>query len=67
MSEAGAKANADAICLSFAKTAKANGIDLYQFLGKLITVVPNLPFHQQTEILHNYMPWSENIQTTCTK
>ena len=65
VSEAGAKANA--ICLSLAETAKANGIDFYQYLVKLMAELPNVPFHQQPEILHDYMPWSENIQATCAK
>ncbi|MEK4384796.1 IS66 family transposase [Solibacillus sp. FSL W7-1464] len=65
VSEAGA--NANAICLSLAETAKANGIDFYQYLVKLMTELPNISFHQQPEILHNYMPWSENIQATCAK
>ncbi|MGY3190399.1 hypothetical protein ACVWXS_005135 [Lysinibacillus sp. TE18511] len=54
VSEAGAKANA--ICLSLAETAKANGIDFYQYLVTLMTELPNLPIHQQPEILNNYMP-----------
>lgn len=65
VSEAGAQANA--ICLSLAETAKANGIDFYQYLVKLLTELPNLPIHQQPEILQQYLPWSENIQATCAK
>jgi len=65
VSEAGAKANA--ICLSLAETAKANGIDFYQYLVKLLTDLPNLRIHQQPEILQLYMPWSKNIQATCAK
>ena len=65
MSEAGAQANA--ICLSLAETAKANGIDFYQYSVKLLTELPNLPIHQQPEILQQYLPWSENIQATCAK
>ena len=65
VSEAGAQANA--ICLSLAETAKANGIDFYQYLVKLLTELPNLPLHQQPEILQQYSPWSENIQATCAK
>lgn len=65
VSEAGAKANA--ICLSLAETVKANGIDFYRYLVKLLTELPTLPIHQQPDILHNYMPWSENIYTTCAK
>ena len=39
VSEAGAKANA--ICLSIAETAKANGVDFYRYLLKLLTDFPN--------------------------
>lgn len=65
MSEAGAQANA--ICLSLAETVKANGIDFYQYLVKLLAELPNLPIHQQSEVLQNYLPWSEHIQATCAK
>ena len=53
VSEAGAHSNA--ICLSLAETAKANGIDFYQYLVKLMTDLPNLPFQQQPEILERYL------------
>lgn len=60
VSEAGAKANA--ICLSIAETTKANGVDFYRYLLKLLTDLPNLNFYQQPEILNQYMPWSKMIQ-----
>jgi transposase len=60
--EAGAKVNA--ICLSIAETAKANGVDFYQYLMKLMT---NLDIHQKSGILNQYMPWSKNIQATYGK
>lgn len=65
VSEAGAKANA--ICLSIAETSKANGVDFYQYLMKLMTDLPNLDIHRNLEILNQYMPWSKNIQTACGK
>lgn len=65
VSEAGAKANA--LCLSLAETAKANGVDFYQYLVKLLTDLPNLPIHQQPDLLQEYMPWSKSIQATCAK
>lgn len=65
MSEAGARANA--ICLSLAETAKANGIDYYQYLVKLFTDLPSLPIHQQPEISKDYLPWSKSIQEACAK
>ena len=65
VSEAGARTNA--ICLSLAETAKANDIDFYQYLVKLFTDLPNLPIHQQPDILKEYMPWAKNIQESCAK
>ena len=65
VSEAGAKANP--ICLSLAETVKTNGIYFYQYLVKLFTDLPNLPIHQQPDILKDYMPSSKSIQATCEK
>ncbi|GGN59850.1 hypothetical protein GCM10007971_23380 [Oceanobacillus indicireducens] len=65
VSEAGAEANA--ICLSMAETAKANGVDFYQYLVKLRTKLPNLDIHRTLETLNQYMPWSKTIQATCAK
>ena len=63
VSEAGAKANA--ICLSIAETAKANGVDFYRYLLKLLTDFPNLDIYPHSEILNQYMPWSKMIQAEC--
>ncbi|MCB7069227.1 transposase [Caldibacillus sp. 210928-DFI.2.22] len=65
VSEAGAKANA--ICLSIAETAKANGVDFYQYLVKLLRDLPNLDIHRNPEIINNYLPWSKMIQAECVK
>lgn len=65
VSEAGAKANA--ICLSIAETAKANGVDFYQYLVKLLRDLPNLDIHRNPEIINNYLPWSKTIQAECVK
>ena len=60
VSEAGAQANA--ICLSIAETAKSNGVDFYEYIKKLLTDLPNISIHQKPEILNQYMPWSKMIQ-----
>lgn len=65
VSEAGAQANA--ICLSIAETAKSNGVDFYEYIKKLLTDLPNISIHQKPEILNQYMPWSKMIQETCMK
>ncbi|MFC5557507.1 transposase domain-containing protein [Ureibacillus thermophilus] len=63
VSESGADANA--ICLSLAETAKANGIDFYQYLVKVLSELSSLPIHQQPEILDRYLPWSKTICESC--
>ncbi|ARK26389.1 hypothetical protein SporoP37_16550 (plasmid) [Sporosarcina sp. P37] len=55
VSEAGARANANAICLSLAETAKSNGIDFYEYLKKLLTDLPNLDIHQHPKTLDQYL------------
>lgn len=65
VSEAGARANA--ICLSIAETAKANGIDFYEYLVKLMSELPSLNIQRYPEILNNYLPWSARIKATCSK
>lgn len=65
VSEVGARANA--ICLSIAETAKANGVDVYQYLVKVLADLPNLDIHRNSEILNQYMPWSKHIQAACGK
>ncbi|WP_425471034.1 transposase domain-containing protein [Ureibacillus thermophilus] len=48
-----------------AETAKANGIDFYQYLVKVLSELPSLPIHQQPEILDRYLPWSKTIRESC--
>jgi transposase len=62
-----ADAQANAICLSLAETAKANGLDFYQYLIKLLTDLPNLDLRQQPDLLDRYLPWSKHIQEACEK
>lgn len=38
------------ICLSLAETAKANGIEFYQYLVKLLIELSTLPIYQQSEL-----------------
>lgn len=65
VSESGAKANA--VCLSIAETAKANGIDFYRYLVKVLTDLPSMEIYQKPEIIDQYLPWSKMIQMECGK
>ncbi|WP_162491219.1 transposase domain-containing protein, partial [Bacillus kwashiorkori] len=64
VSEAGAKANA--ICLSIAETAKANGVDFYRYLVKLLKDLPNLDIHRNPDVINLYLPWSKMIRKECS-
>lgn len=65
VSEAGAQANA--VCLSLAETAKIQKIDFYAYLEKLLRELPTLNFQQNPDLLDNYLPWSKNIRLSCGK
>ena len=65
VSEAGAQANA--VCLSLAETAKIQKIDVYAYLEKLLMELPTLNFQQNPDLLDNYLPWSKNIRLSCGK
>ncbi|MGX7031687.1 IS66 family transposase [Vagococcus zengguangii] len=62
-SELGATTNA--IVYSIMETAKANGLNPYSYLCRLLTDLPNLPFRQQPELIETYMPWAQGIQDFC--
>ena len=64
VSEAGAQATA--ICLILAETAKANGIDFYEYIKKLFLDLPNLDIRQNPAVLDQYLPWSKKIKETCS-
>ena len=64
VSEAGAQANA--ICLSLAETAKANRIDFYAYLVYLFTHLPSVPIYEPNH-LKDFMPWSKQVQLICKK
>ncbi|WP_068621920.1 transposase domain-containing protein [Trichococcus ilyis] len=52
--------------LSLAETAKANGIDFYEYIKKLFLDLPNMDIHQNTAALNQYLPWSKKIKDTCS-
>lgn len=59
-----AGANASACVFSFISTAMSNGLDAYEYLNHLFTELPGKDLSDQN-LLKNYLPWSEQVQTTC--
>lgn len=58
-------AAASAAIYSLVETAKANGLNPYQYLKFILEDLPGLPFGQHPEILDRYLPWNPNIKIQC--
>ena len=49
-------AEASALVFSIIETAKANGLDPYEYLVHIFRNLPNLDFHNKPELLDSFMP-----------
>ncbi|MBO0468548.1 transposase domain-containing protein [Enterococcus plantarum] len=64
-SERGAEATV--IVYSLVETAKANGLDAYEYLKYLFERLPKLPIHQQPELVEALLPWHPQVQSALIK
>jgi len=58
-------ARANAILYTIVETAKANKLDVYEYLKYLLEEMPNNNYLQHSEILENYLPWSSELPDQC--
>lgn len=58
-------ATANAILYTLVETAKANQLDVYEYLRYLLTVMPNTDFKNHPELVVNYLPWSKDLPKEC--
>ena len=58
----GAKASA---VYSIIETAKANGLNPFQYIKYLFEHLPNADIQRHPEHLDNVLPWNETIQQNC--
>lgn len=56
-------AEASAICYSLVETAKANNLNIFQYLKTLLLFMPD--YINEPEGIEELMPWSDFIQATC--
>ena len=59
----GASASAD--MYSLVETAKANGLDVFEYLSWLFRQITAANHNFTDEFLENLMPWSEQAQENC--
>ena len=58
-------ATASAMLFSLAETAKANGLNTYQYFELLLTEIPKHMEDKNTNFLNDLMPWSKPVQQKC--
>ena len=63
-SEQGATTNA--MVYTLIETAKENKINVSKYLTYLFEKLPNLNFHQNSDLLQEFLPWSKNVKELCT-
>ncbi len=59
----GAKANA--ILYTLVESARANKLDVYEYLKHLLTEIPSSCYLEHPEVLDQYLPWSESLPEEC--
>jgi hypothetical protein len=58
-------AAASATVYSIIETAKANGLNPYEYLKFIFKNLPGVLFEQYPEFLEDYLPWNPAVQTKC--
>lgn len=58
-------ATANAVLYTLVESAKANDLDVYEYLKYLLNEIPNKDFNNQPEILDQFLPWSTELPEEC--
>ncbi|WHH59791.1 IS66 family transposase [Petroclostridium sp. X23] len=58
-------ATANAILYTIVESAKANDLDVYEYLRYILASIPDTDFHNYPEILNKYLPWSKELPEKC--
>lgn len=58
-------ATANAILYTLVETARANKLDVYEYLHYLLAVMPNTDFKNHPELMDAYLPWAQELPKEC--
>ena len=58
-------ATANAVLYTLVESAKANNLDVYEYLKYLLEEMPNRDFNNHPEILDQFLPWSVELPEEC--
>ena len=56
---------ASADIYSIVETAKANGLDVFKYFELLLTVLPNMKFLTNPDIMEELLPWNGKVKKIC--
>lgn len=60
-------ASASAVAYSIIETAKANGLNPYEYLRFIFKYLPGCRFKEEPEFLEDFLPWNPEVQAFCKK
>lgn len=58
-------ATANAILYTLVESAKANDLDVYEYLKYILGAMPDTDFHNHRSLLDKYLPWSKELPEEC--
>lgn len=56
---------ANGVLYSLVESARANHLDVYEYLKYLLTQMPNNDYLNHPEIIDHYLPWSPELPNEC--
>ena len=58
-------AKASAVLYTLVESAKANGLDVFEYLKYLLEEMPNNRHLEHPEVIDQYLPWSAELPEIC--
>ena len=56
---------ASAVAYTLAESAKANGLNVYEYFRHILTQMPNVDFYNHPEEIEKLLPWSDELPEIC--
>ena len=56
---------ANGVLYTLVESARANGLDVYEYLKYLLTEMPNNHHLENPSVIDQYLPWSEELSEQC--
>jgi len=58
-------ATANAVLYTLVETARANDLNIYEYLNYVLKAMPDTDFYNQPELVDKYLPWSKELPEEC--